>query len=45
MKKDGKLVDIHGYLVGASVEIVNPKSQGKALSLVGSVDWIQARTL
>lgn len=42
MKEDGKLVDGDGKLMGASVAITNPKSQGRALSLIGSVDWIQA---
>lgn len=44
VKKDGKLVDGEGTLAGASVAITDPKSQSRALSLVGSVDWIQARS-
>lgn len=44
VKKDGKLVDGEGTLAGASVVITDPKSQSRALSLVGSVDWIQARS-
>lgn len=38
-----KLIDGSGKLLGASLAIDNPKSQSRALSLVGSVDWIQAR--
>ena len=44
VKKDGKLVDGEGTLAGASVAVTDPKSQSRALSLVGSVDWIQARS-
>lgn len=40
----GKLLDEGGNLAGASVAIESPKSQSVALSLVGSVDWIQAST-
>lgn len=43
VQTDGKLLDGDGKLVGASVAVVNPKGQSRALSLVGSVDWIQAR--
>ncbi|CAB1104472.1 unnamed protein product [Ectocarpus sp. CCAP 1310/34] len=43
VKDDGKLVDEKGTVVGASLEVTDPKSQSRALSLVGSVDWIQAR--
>lgn len=38
-----KLIDGAGKLLGASLSIDDPKSQSRALSLVGSVDWIQAR--
>ncbi|CAM9599909.1 unnamed protein product [Ectocarpus sp. 4 AP-2014] len=42
VKDDGKLVDEEGTVVGASLEVTDPKSQSTALSLVGSsVDWIQ----
>ncbi|CAN0196099.1 unnamed protein product, partial [Ectocarpus sp. 8 AP-2014] len=41
MKDDGKLMDEKGTVVGASLEVTDPKSQSRALSLVGSVDWIQ----
>ncbi|CAN0437100.1 unnamed protein product, partial [Ectocarpus sp. 12 AP-2014] len=41
VKDDGKLVDEKGTVVGASLEVTDPKSQSRALSLVGSVDWIQ----
>lgn len=44
VKEDGKLMDGDGTLAGASVAITDPKSQSRALSLVGSVDWIQARS-
>lgn len=43
VKDDGKLMDEKGTVVGASLEVTDPKSQSRALSLVGSVDWIQAR--
>lgn len=43
MKDDGKLVDGNGGVVGASLAVTDPKSQSRALSLVGSVDWIQVR--
>lgn len=43
VKEGGKLVDGEGTLVGASISITDPKSQSRALSLVGSVDWIQVR--
>lgn len=42
VREDGKLMDGDGTLAGASVAITDPKSQSRALSLVGSVDWIQA---
>ncbi|CBJ32971.1 Similar to 3-Dehydroquinate Synthase [Ectocarpus siliculosus] len=41
VKDDGKLMDEKGTVVGASLEVTDPKSQSRALSLVGSVDWIQ----
>ncbi|CAN0294344.1 unnamed protein product, partial [Ectocarpus sp. 13 AM-2016] len=40
VKDDGKLVGEKGTVVGASLEVTDPKSQSRALSLVGSVDWI-----
>lgn len=43
MKGDGKIVDGQGGVVGASLEVTDPKSQSRALSLVGSVDWIQVQ--
>lgn len=43
MKGDGKLVDGQGAVLGASMAVTDPKSQSRALSLVGSVDWIQVR--
>lgn len=39
--EEGKLIDGAGRLLGASLAVDNPKSQNRALSLVGSVDWIQ----
>eukprot|EP00903_Cladosiphon_okamuranus_P018913 g17395.t1 len=41
VKGDGKLVDGQGAVLGASLAVTDPKSQSIALSLVGSVDWIQ----
>lgn len=46
VKGDGKLVDGRGGaggggVLGASLTITDPKTQSRALSLVGSVDWIQ----
>lgn len=41
MKDDGKLLDGSGNVIGASLPVTDPKSQSRALSLVGSVDWIQ----
>lgn len=44
MKGDGKIVDGQGGAVlGASLAVTDPKSQNRALSLVGSVDWIQVQ--
>lgn len=39
---DGKLLGCGNKLVGASISIGDPKGQDRALSLVGSVEWIQA---
>ncbi|CAN0089458.1 unnamed protein product [Pylaiella littoralis] len=41
VKDDGKLLDGSGNVIGASLPVTDPKSQSRALSLVGSVDWIQ----
>ncbi|CAM9956873.1 unnamed protein product [Scytosiphon promiscuus] len=38
---DGKLVNDKGDAIGASLAVTGARSQGKALALVGSVDWIQ----
>ena len=43
VKGDGKLVDGQGAVLGASMAVTDPKSQSRALSLVGSVDWIQVQ--
>lgn len=43
MTGDEKLVDGQGAVLGASLAVTDPKSQSRALSLVGSVDWIQVR--
>lgn len=43
VKGDGKLVDGQGTVLGASLAVTDPKSQSRALSLVGSVDWIQVQ--
>ncbi|CAM9608410.1 unnamed protein product [Choristocarpus tenellus] len=41
VQEDGRMLDESGDVVGASMVISDPKGQGRALSLVGSVDWIQ----
>lgn len=44
MDEDGKLVNDKGDAIGASLAVTGARSQGKALALVGSVDWIQVRS-